>query len=361
MRLQYKLMTSALCAFCLGATGAAAADGIATGDTSGKRIAITDGFSGNSWHVTAIESLHAAGEYALANKLIGEYKVLIANNDPNEQSAQIQSLILEGFDVIVIDAASETASNGAIREACDAGIIVVTYDSIASEDCAIKVTFDFHSYGKIQTDFVAGLLGGEGNILEIRGAAGSGADAAISGGINDTLADYPGLNKVGEVYGNWTQSVAQKEVASILPSLPEVDAVLDQGGDGFGAYQAFSAAGRDIPIIVMGNRQDELALWKQLKEEKGYNTVSLSAAPQIASIAFWVAQQALAGKELPSYIEVPLLQISEETLDQWLAVTPEGQVASPVYSLEWVAGLIDAVAAGKSGADLPAAPVPSAN
>lgn len=358
MKLIRTLMSSAACMVCLSGTAALAEEGVATGDTSNMRIAITDGWFGNSWHATSIEALNETGDFAVANGLIGEFKVLIANNDANEQSAQIQNLILEGFDVIVLDAVSETASNGAIKEACDAGIIVVTYDSIASEPCAIKVTFDFHSYGEIQTNFVAGLLDGTGNVLEIRGAAGSAADAAISAGSNDTLANFPGLNKVGEVYGNWTQSVAQTEVASILPSLPVVDAVVTQGGDGFGAYQAFSAAGRDIPIIVMGNRQDELALWKELKEETGYNTISLSAAPQISAIAFWVAQQALAGKDVPQTIEVPLLQISEETLDAWLAVTPEGQVASPVYTREWTVGLMDAVAQGKSGADLPAAPVP---
>jgi ribose transport system substrate-binding protein len=336
------------------------ADGLATGDTSGLKIAITDGFSGNSWHATAIEALTATGDGAVADGIIADYKILIANNDPNEQSAQIQNLTLEGYDAIVIDAASETASNGAIKEACDAGIIVVTYDSIASEPCATKVTFDFHSYGSIQTQFVSDLLGGTGNILEIRGAAGSAADATISSGVNDTLAANASLSKVGEVYGNWTEAIAQKEVASILPSLPEVNAVLTQGGDGYGAYQAFAAAGREIPIIVMGNRQDELALWKELKEERGYNTISLSAAPQISAIAFWTAQQILAGKDVPASVEVPLLQVNEETLDDWLAVTKEGQVASPVYSAEWVGSLIDAVAAGKSGAELPAAPVPAA-
>lgn len=335
-----------------------AADGKAMGKTSGMKIALSDGFGGNSWHQTAWASWRAAAEDAIANGLISEHKLISANGDPNEQTSHIQSLILEGYDAIVLDASSETALNGTIQEACDAGILVVVFDSIATAPCATPVTFNFHSYGDIQTRYVSELLGGKGNVFEIRGMAGTGADAQISGGTNDALAELTGLNKVGEVYGNWTQSIAQKEVASILPTLPQVDAIVTQGGDGYGAYQAFKAAGRDIPIIVMGNRQDELALWKDLDEAGDYKTISMSAAPQIASIAFWVAQQALAGKELPKSIEVPLLTITADTRDAWLEVTEEGQVASPEYPLDWVVSLIDANAKGLSGSDLPTAPVP---
>ena len=68
-------------------------------------------------------------------------------------------------------------------------------------------------------------------------------------------------------------------VAGILPSLPEVKAVVTQGGDGYGAAQAFKAAGRPTPLIIMGNRQDELAWWKEQKDANGYETMAVSIAP----------------------------------------------------------------------------------
>ena len=156
---------------------------------------------------------------------------------------------------------------------------------------------------------MAKMLGGKGNILEIRGVAGSQVDIDISAGINDTLKKYPDMKKVGTVYGNWDGTITQKQVATILPTLPKVDGVLDQGGDGYGAYQAFKAAGRPIPIIIMGNRQDELVLWKQMKAS-GYQTYSVSSAPGMSTIAFWIAQQALAGKKVPNTVNVPLLAIT---------------------------------------------------
>ena len=57
-----------------------------------------------------------------------------------------------------------------------------------------------------------------------------------------------------------------------------------------GAAQAFKGAGRKEPIIMMGNRQDELAWWKQEHDANGYDTWSASIAPGVSTLALWVAQ-----------------------------------------------------------------------
>ncbi|HSV44237.1 MAG TPA: ABC transporter substrate-binding protein, partial [Ramlibacter sp.] len=150
-------------------------------------------------------------------------------------------------------------------------------------------------------------------------------------------------------------TIAQKEVAGIIPSLPRVDAVVNQGGDGYGAARAFEASGRPMPIIVMGNRQDELAWWQQQHAHKKYETFSISATPSVSQVAFWVAQQILAGKKVPKYVEVPLLRIDPGDRDAWLAKTAPGGVANPFYTQGLVAAMIDANAGGKP---LPAIPAP---
>ena len=90
---------------------------------------------------------------------------------------------------------------------------------------------------------MAKMLGGKGNILEIRGVAGSQVDIDISAGINDTLKKYPDMKKVGTVYGNWDGTITQKQVATILPTLPQVDGVLDQGGDGYRRLSGLQGGG----------------------------------------------------------------------------------------------------------------------
>ena len=357
MRKMLPLLYGAALAGLLSVGTAAAQEGPAKGDTSKKRIALTDGFSSNSWEQSAWNAWKAVAGQAVKDGVIKDQKIITGNDDPAQQITQLQNLVLEGYDAIVVDAASPTALNGGIKEACDAGIIVVVYDSLATEPCAIKVNVDYRDYGIQETNFMAQVLGKKGNILEIRGVAGSQVDIDISAGINDTLKNYPDMKKVGTVYGNWDGTITQKQVATILPTMAQVDGVLTQGGDGYGAYQAFKAAGRPIPVIIMGNRADELVLWKEMKA-KGYKTYSVSSAPGISTIAFWVAQQALAGKKIPNLVNVPLLAIQEDTLDAWLAKTPEGTAATPRYGLADTVELIDANNAGKKPSELPAPKIP---
>ncbi|MBX6324109.1 MAG: substrate-binding domain-containing protein, partial [Rhodospirillaceae bacterium] len=207
-----------LAAALLAPTVWAAETGIAKGDTSGKRIALSNSYAGNSWRQQMLKTWERATSDAIKAGLIKEAKVVNANNSAPEQASQIQSLIVEGWDAIVINAASTTALNGVIQEACDAGIVVVVFDGLATAPCAYKVAYDYVSMGAQEAEFVAQKLNGKGSVLEIRGIAGVSVDDDIHKGIVDTFAKYPDIKVVGSVHGNWTQTIAQKEVASILPS-----------------------------------------------------------------------------------------------------------------------------------------------
>lgn len=107
-------------------------------------------------------------------------KVVNSNNSAPEQASQIENLIVEGWKAIVIDAASDTALNGVIKEATDAGIVVVVFDALATAPSAYKVAYNYVSMGQQEADFVAKRLNGKGNVLEIRGVAGTSVDNDIS-------------------------------------------------------------------------------------------------------------------------------------------------------------------------------------
>jgi ribose transport system substrate-binding protein len=333
----------------------AAEVGVARGDTSHKRIAFSNSYAGSDFRKLMVRNWEEVAAHAQQAGLIKEAPVISANNSAPEQAAHIQNMVLEGYDAIVILAASDTALKNVVRDACNAGTVVVILASKVNDPCVYEVNYDWSEMGRAEIDYVAERLGGKGNLLEIRGIAGDATDADISDGIHKAARDYPGLKIVHTVYGQWTASVAQREVALALPSLPRIDAIVDQGGDGYGAAMAFKAAGRPLPIIVMGNRQDELALWKQERDAGGYQTFSISATPSVSQVGFWVAQQILAGKKVPPVVTVPLVSIYEKDLDAWLATMPEGGAANPFYTQEIVAAMIDAK---QSGTKPPQAPTP---
>ena len=112
--------------------------------------------------------------------------------------------------------------------------------------------------------------------------------------------------------------------------IPSNDAFLA----GYGAAQAFRAAGRDTPLIIMGNRQDELQWWAEQKAANGYETMSVSIAPGVSTLAFWVAQQILDGQEVPKDLVVPFLRIDQDNLEENLATTEVGGVANVEYSID---------------------------
>jgi ribose transport system substrate-binding protein len=250
--------------------------GSAFADTSGKRIALSNNYAGNSWRQSMLQTFQGVAEQAVSDGVVAAADAYTTSeNQTTEQAAQIQNMILQGYDAILLNAASPTALNGAVKEACDAGVLVVSFDSIVTEPCAYRITVDFEDMGRQEVEYLSTRLPEGGKLLEIRGLAGVSTDVAISKGIHRGIEEHPQFEIVGSVNGDWAQDVAQKAVSGILPSLPEVVGVVTQGGDGYGAAQAFAAAGRDTPLIILGNRQDELAWWAEPRDASGYETMSL--------------------------------------------------------------------------------------
>ncbi|WP_288097829.1 ABC transporter substrate-binding protein [Pseudomonas sp.] len=312
----------------------------ALADTSDKTIALSNNYAGNSWRQGMLASWQQTTEKAVKDGLIaGADSFTTGENQATEQAAQIQNLILQGYNAIVIDAASPTALNGAVKQACDAGIIVVSFDGVVTEPCAYRISMDFKQSGIAQMDYLAERYPDGANVLEVRGLAGVSVDELIHSGIVAGAQKHPKLKLVGSVNGNWSQTAAQKAVAGVLPSLPKIDAVVAQGDDGYGVAQAFTAAGRPIPTIMFGNREEELSWWKKQKDANGYQSFSISSAPSISSLAFYVAQQLLDGKELPHDLLSPALSVTQDTLESSLKGVEKGGIVSQVYSIEDVASL----------------------
>src|SRR5215212_10348128 len=171
-----RTLAYAASALVLGLLGA----GIASADTSGKRIAFSNNYAGNSWRQAMLKSYDIVTKKAVADGVVAAADVFTtADKEVATQAAQIQNLILQGYDAIVINASSPDALNGAVKQACDAGIVVVSFDGIVTEPCAYRVVVDFKDMGKQEVEHMAKFQPKGGNLLEIRGLAGTSIDDAI--------------------------------------------------------------------------------------------------------------------------------------------------------------------------------------
>jgi len=317
-------------------------------DISDMRIALCNNYAQNSWRQTMIKAFKDAGQDAVNRGIVREVNLFTTSeNSATEEAALLQNLVLKGYDAIVLNSASPSALNGACKAAADAGVIVVSFDGIVTEPSAWRLRFNYSYASYVQMKYFNERLNGKGNVLEIRGLAGTSIDPDFHEGVIRGERDFPGLKVVGSVYGEWCQSTTQKAVAQVLPALPKIDAVVDQGGDGYGCAQAFKAAGRPYPIIAMGNRYVELAWWKEQYEKNGYMTVSYCSPPAVSQIAFWTAVEILSGEDVPHGLVPPLLDVTIDSLDYWVEHTPKGGVAQGYFPQEWVKKFIAAQKSGK--------------
>lgn len=328
-----------------------AGGGEADGDQETIKIALSNYFNGNIWRKQMEASFEATAE---ANPdYVSDFKIVNSDGSAPQQAQQIQSLVLEGYDAIIIDAASPTALNGAIEEACSAGVTVVVFDSLATADCAYKVAFDYETYGAMEATFMAEGLDGEGNLLMVRGLPGNTVDEDIYNGVQSVLADYPDISVEGEVYGEWTNSTAQQEVAKILPSLPKIDGVLTEGNDGGGALDAFLQAGVDpLPLVILGNSGQGLQGWADVADkDPDYESMSISSQPSISSTALWLSWMLIndkddAGSIPDKTIFAPLLVIPEENRDAWAEALEYTAIAENPTTLEQTQSYVESALDG---------------
>jgi len=315
----------------------------------GFSIAFANATVGNTWHQTLIEGVSLVAKEARKDGIVTKWGTAVANNSPTDQANQIRSFIVQHYNAILLDATSSTALNGAIQEACNAHILVIAVDATVTAPCAYNVTENWPVDGIVETQFMAKVLHGHGNLIEIRGTAGTTPDEYMHQGIMSVLKKYPKMHIVGTVYADWTDTEAQQKIATLLPSLPTVNGVVDQGGDGAGAALAFEGAHLTVPPIIMGNRGNELRMWKQLvAKNPKYQSMSISSMPGIGTVAFWTIVALLRGvKHVPHTLYFPLMQITKGTLNAWIAATPVNRVATPFLTYAQTVKLI--AADNKSG------------
>lgn len=320
-------------------------------DVKAVKIALSNNFNGNIWR----KQMEASFETTAAEnpEYFSDAKVVVSDGSAPQQAQQIQSLVLEGYEAILVEPGSPTGLNGAIEEACAAGVTVVVFDGETTADCAYQVAFDYVEYGRIQAEFVAEQLGGKGNVLMVRGLAGNTIDEDIYSGVTEVLAEHPDMKLVGEVYGEWTESVAQQEVAKIIPSLPKIDGVLTNGNDGGGTLDAFRQAGTDpLPLIIQGNSGQGLQGWTEVVEaDPEYLSMSISSQPSISSTAAWLATLLINdlddARDIPDMtIYSPLLVIPEENRVAWTEALEYTEIAENPTTLDATREIIAAAIAG---------------
>ncbi|MCI9439984.1 MAG: ABC transporter substrate-binding protein [Ruminococcus sp.] len=309
-----------------------------TGSGAGYKIGLTNSFNGNSYRQQMEAYAQEAADELMESGEIAEFTIVEANNDASKQVQQIENFILEGMDAIIIDPISATALTGAIQEASDAGIpcIIINDGPVESDaELCYQINFDTIDQMATLTEYVCEAIGGKGKIIELRGTAGAEFDNIAHSGVMQTLENYPDIEVVAEVYTDWTGSKAQSELASVLPTLDQVDGIVTQGGDSYAAVQAFESAGMDLPVIGGDNRGYFLKWWATEAPE-GYDTLSVSSNPWDGATGVYVACDILSGEyDIPNDMVHPFAVVEKDQVQDYKDMGDE-EIGTPTFDREWV-------------------------
>jgi len=261
------------------------------GDDDGETytIGVSNTLVGNGWREQMICAIKAQ---ATASGVVDEVVVINENADMTGQIGHIENLISQGVDAIILNPTDREGLNSVIEEAINQGIVVVAVDQAVTAEGAYVATNDQEEYGYLGAKWLFEQLGGEGDVVYMRGIDGVPADTDRDTGFQRALEEFPDINVVQETFTGWDPSVGAEQALNIITT-QEVDGIWTSGID-YTVVEQFQSA--DVPFVpIVG--ADNNGFVEQLIELEGdgLTGAAVTNPPAIGAVGTAIAIDALQG------------------------------------------------------------------
>ena len=277
------------------------------------RIAVVNGFVGNTWRIQMIQTAKAFAEQAGIKEKIKEFKVVSTGTDVAAQLGAIEDFINQGFDAIVTIAVAPDGFDRVIRLADRNNVVIVPFDNVLDTDKVMQVNEDQLEMGRTSARFLLKELGQkrDGKILEVRGLPGNSVDRDRHLGFREVM-EKEGKFEIVEVVGNWDDGTAQKATADALAVHGKFEAVFTQGGSTGSVRAMMDAKHPFVPMAGEGENGFRKLIAKHADE--GLKGLSYGQSPGLVAISMKAALSALEGNPMPQLISVPIPVVDYTTL-----------------------------------------------
>ena len=274
------------------------------------RIALANGFIGNTWRIQMIKTAKAYAEQPNVKSMLKEFKVVSTGEDLAAQIAAVDNFINSGYDAVVINAQNPTAFGPVIKRAQKAGVILVAFDNILDSDEVINVNVDQKGLGKYWAEWlVKNIKDKKGTLLEVRGVSGTSVDRDRHDGIQEVLKASGGKWDTVEVIGKWDDGTAQKVVADAIAVHKHFDGVTVQGGS-TGTVRAMMDAKHPF-VPVGGETENGFRKLCGAHTGEGLKCASAGTGPAQVAVAIKTAIAALQGEVVPQSVALPLSRVED--------------------------------------------------
>ena len=182
-----------------------------------------------------------------------DLKFAAAYDSDERQIQQIDSLVNEGIDLLIVAPNQIATISPAIDRTFEKGIPVIVFErKTNSRKYTAYMGADNYEMGKIMGEYIATRLQGKGKLMEVMGLKGSSPSIERHNGFRDALKDYPQLEVIATLQGDWTEPTAYKQVKEWNLKYPDTNIDLVFGMNdrsAIGARKAFSETQKTLPLF----------------------------------------------------------------------------------------------------------------
>lgn len=248
-----------------------------------------------------------------------ETNMLASDHDLQKESDIILNCVTQGYDAIVLQPSNTAAAAPAMREAAEAGVLVISLISIDPElglgDVVKEVAFDQFGVGVASAEAFVKIAGESGKVAILTGKPGAENSEGRTNGNKSVLEQYPGYEVVQVTACSWDRQQAMAAAEDIMTANPDLTAFLVHDDSmAIGVYEAIKAAGKEdtVKIASLGLTEEGA---KYIKEGKFLCSVSFPAGC-FATPCFEMLDELLATGKIEKDYKVGYYPVTIDNVDE---------------------------------------------
>jgi len=245
-----------------------------------------------------------------------EYKLYTSSN-AEEMTTQLDDLLTWGAQAIVAFPQWE-GMEVPIQAAIDKGVTVVNFDIVIDAEGVYRLSGDNRDMGVQGAHYIVDKIGTEGKVVMLEVPTSGSVSELRKEGFMTTLAEIAPNMEVVSYATKFTREDGLKDMADILTSNPQIDAVYSMDDEtSIGALQAIKEANRtDIKVITGGGGMQEY--FKMMPENTDIWIQSALYSPAMVRDAVDMAVSILKGETVEPVVVLPTTIVDRDNYTEFL-------------------------------------------
>ena len=245
--------------------------------------------------------------------------------DAEAQKAAVDTAITQGVDAIILGAADSRGWDDTIEKAKAAGIPIITVDTgIDNPYISTLIQTDNYAAAKMAGEWIAEQMGGEGKALVMGGTVGHQTGDARKNGVQEAL-EAKGIEVIGE-WSDWDENKVAEITQNTVTANPDLKAEFVAFDPGAVAALSVLKQKDMLDQVVLVGFDGLPAALKAIKAGEMDATVKQDAA-RMGAEGVDLALKVIHGEDVPDFIPIDGILITQDNVDQFLEGGEEGSEA----------------------------------